>query len=87
MAMKSEDGSKVELIAPPEGAAVGERVFIEGLTGDPISPAQVKKRKVWEAVAKGLKTIDGGIATWDGKEIKTSAGVCAATSLVDAPIS
>jgi hypothetical protein len=87
LAAKAEDGSKVELIDPPAGAAVGERVFIEGLTGDPFSPAQVKKKKTWDAVAKGLKTGDEGVATWDGKTILASTGVCSAASLVNAPIS
>jgi hypothetical protein len=87
LAAKAEDGSKVELIDPPAGAAVGERVFIEGLTGDPFSPAQVKKKKTWEAVAKGLTTGDEGVATWNGKPILASTGACSAASLVDAPIS
>ncbi|CAJ1926044.1 unnamed protein product [Cylindrotheca closterium] len=85
LAAKGED--KVELVTPPEGSKIGERVFIEGLTGEPQSSAQVKKRKTWDKVAKGLKTGDGGIATWDGKTIQTSAGACTAASLVGAPIS
>jgi methionyl-tRNA synthetase len=87
LAAKAEDGSKVELVTPPDGAAVGERVFIDGLVGDALSSAQVKKKKIWESVAKGLKTGDGSVATWEGKEIKTSAGTCKASSLVGAPIS
>ncbi len=84
---QSEDGKSVELVTPPADAAVGERVFIDGLSGEPFSSTQVKKKKTWEAVAKGLKTGEGGVATWDGKEIKTSSGVCSAASLVGAPIS
>ena len=84
---QSEDGKQVELVSPPADAAVGERVFIDGLSGEPFSSTQVKKKKTWDVVAKNLKTIDGGVATWDGKEIKTSAGVCSAASLVGAPIS
>lgn len=87
LAAKAEDGSKVELITPPVDAQVGERIFIDGLSGDPSSSAQVKKKKIWDKVAKGLKTGDGGLATWDGKEIKTSAGPCKAESLVGVPIS
>ena len=87
LAAKAEDGSKVELITPPEGSTVGERVTIEGLTGEPISAAQLKKRKTWEAVAKELKTGEGGVATWQGKTIQTAAGPCKAASLVGAPIS
>jgi hypothetical protein len=57
------------------------------LSGEPLSSAQVKKKKVWESVAKGLKTGENGIAHWDGKEIVTSAGACSALSLVGAHVS
>jgi hypothetical protein len=87
LAAKAEDGSKVELVEAPSDAQVGERVFIEGLSGEPLSAAQVKKRKAWDTVAKGLKTGDGGVASWDGKTIMTSTGACSAASLVGAPIS
>lgn len=87
LAAKGTD-SKVELIEPPQDAAIGERVFIPNLTGgEPSSSAQVKKRKIWEKVAKLLKTNDEGIATWDNQPIHTQAGVCKAASLVGAPIS
>lgn len=85
---KSFDGKQVELVSPPPDAIVGERVFIDGLGGgEPFSSAQVKKKKTWEIVAGELKTGEGGVATWSGKEIKTSAGLCSAASLVGAPIS
>ena len=85
--MQSEDGSKVELIAPPDDAPVGERVKIEGLEGEPITSAQTKKKKTWEAVAKDLKTVEDGIATWQGKPLMTSKGPCKAPTLVGVPIS
>lgn len=84
---QSDDGKQVEIVSPPADAPIGERVFIDGLSGEPASSAQVKKRKIWDSVAKGLKTGENGVATWDGKEIKTSVGVCSASSLVGAPIS
>lgn len=87
LAAKSEDGSKVELVEAPADAPIGERVFIEGLTGEPVSSTQVKKKKVWETVSKDLKTAEGGVATWNGKEIRTSTGVCKAASLVGVSIS
>jgi len=77
----------VEIVSPPADAPNGERVFIDGLSGEPVSSTQVKKKKIWDTVSKGLKTGENGVATWDGKEIKTSAGVCSAASLVGAPIS
>ena len=84
---QSEDGTKVELIDPPSDAVVGERVFIENLTGEPFSSSQVKKKKTWDKVVKNLKAGEGGTATWDGKSIQTKSGVCRAASLVGAPIS
>mmetsp|Transcript_44291 Transcript_44291/g.94279 ORF Transcript_44291/g.94279 Transcript_44291/m.94279 type:complete len:804 (-) Transcript_44291:58-2469(-) len=86
LAAKSDDG-KVELVSPPADAPAGERVFVDGLCGEPSSSTQVKKKKIWESVSKGLKTGENCVATWDGKEIKTSVGVCAAVSLAGAPIS
>jgi methionyl-tRNA synthetase len=88
LAAKSDDGTKVELVSPPADSKVGERVFIDGLSnGEPQTSAQVKKRKTWEKVVSGLKTTDGGVATWEGQAILTSAGTCAAASLVGASIS
>lgn len=87
LAAKSADGTKVELISTPEDAKVGERVFIAGLAGEPYSATQTKKKKTWDVVAKSLKTGTGGVATWDGKTIETTAGPCSAPTLVWAPIS
>jgi hypothetical protein len=47
----------------------------------------MKKKKVWESVAKGLRTGENGVATWEGGEIVTSAGACSALSLIGAHIS
>jgi len=85
LAAKGEDG-KTELVQPPEGSKIGERVFIEGLEGAPFSSSQVKKKKIWTTVSKGLKTGEGGVATWQGKTIQTSSGPCKAASLVGVPI-
>lgn len=86
LAAKTDD--KVALVEPPKGSKVGERVFIEGITGEPMAPNQVDKKKIWDKVAKDLKTGENGVATWDGKELKTSAGVCSAPSIpAGAPIS
>ena len=87
LAAKSVDGTKVELVTPPEDSKIGERVFIDGLTGEPTTSAQMKKKKIFDNVAMNLKTGDGGVATWEGQVIKTSAGQCAAATLVGAPIS
>lgn len=87
--LQSEDGSKVELIAPPDDAVIGERVTLEGVTEtyEPQTANQAQKKKTWKKVAEDLKTVDGGIATWQGKTILTSKGACKAPTLVGVPIS
>jgi len=87
LAATGDDGKKVELVEPPEGSKIGERVFIEGLSGKPFSSSQVKKKKIWPVIAKDLKIGDDGVATWQGNTIQTSIGPCKAASLVDASIS
>lgn len=48
----------VEFIEPPEAAPVGERVGLEGLEMvDPITPAQVKKQKVWEEMVTKVRAV------------------------------
>lgn len=44
---------KVELVEPPKGAEVGERLVFAGIEGgpfEPISGAQMEKKKVLDAV-------------------------------------
>jgi hypothetical protein len=79
----------VELVCPPDDAAIGERVTIEGLEGtfEPLSSAQTKKKKTMDIVAKDLKTVEGGIATWQGKAMMTTKGPCKVATLVGASIS
>lgn len=85
---KSEDG-KVEFVTPPEGAAVGERIQLEGVPDkEPYSASQVKKYKVWEKlIAPHLKTNESGVATWQNTPLVTSSGVCTVKSAVNSPIS
>lgn len=58
MVLCAKADGKVEFVIPPEGSKNGERIFIEGATGEPVTSAQVKKRKVWEEVSKDLITND-----------------------------
>ena len=87
MVLAAKGGDKVELVSPPEGSKVGERVFVEGLEGEPFSAMQMKKKKTWDAVAKDLKTDGDGQASWKGGVVRTEVGPCKAESLGDAPIS
>jgi methionine--tRNA ligase beta chain len=80
----------VELINPPQDAIIGERVSLDGLdvsSYEPATSTQIKKKKIWETVAKDLKTGDGAVAMWLDKTLLTNAGPCKATTLVGAPIS
>lgn len=82
-----EAHERIEFIEPPADAAVGERVFVDTESGEPLSAAQLKKQKVWEKCAPELLTDASGVATYKGQVIKTSAGPCAAKTLVKAQIS
>ncbi|CAM9485685.1 unnamed protein product, partial [Hapterophycus canaliculatus] len=86
LAAKSEDG-KVELVRAPEGSVVGERVRVEGSEGEPLTPAQVKKKKAFEELAKHLRTDDSKVATFQGKPITTSGGACTADTVAGGTLS
>jgi hypothetical protein len=47
---------QVELVEPPAGAAVGERVGVEGFAGEPDEQLNPKK-KVFEAVSPELSSL------------------------------
>lgn len=83
------DGTtRVELIAPPADALVGERVVIQGVNMDSPWPANaIKKHKVWEAVSVGLRTDDQRTACWNSQPLVCSSGPCVVNSNADAPIS
>jgi len=84
-----DDAGVVELLEPPEGAEVGERVRVEG-RGDP-QPDEVLKsktqQKVWTTVAEELKTDGEGAAAFQGDSLTTSAGKLTCKTLKGKPIS
>ena len=88
----------VELVAPPEGAKAGERVFFEGW-GDSKPEGQLNpKKKVWETFQPGFTTTDGLEVAFDagaveqlgkkdvGKLVTESGGVCTVKSLTNAVV-
>lgn len=83
---KSADMSKVEFVEPPEGAPVGERIHFEGLVGEPITPAQVSKKKVWEACSPLMRTDANRVACVDGVPFMTSAGPCIAPTVANGSV-
>lgn len=84
----NDDTNTVELLEPPADAAVGERITVDGFDApdpDPVLKSKTQQ-KVWPAVAEDLKADGGGVATYQGKQLKTSAGALKCASLTDCPI-
>ncbi|GMH98554.1 hypothetical protein TrST_g7055 [Triparma strigata] len=67
MVLAAKAGSSTVLLTVPSGAEVGERVFISGLSGEPFSAQQVKKKKTWANVQKDLKCDEEGRPRWEGE--------------------
>ena len=87
MVLCAKSEGQVEFLTPPEGAVPGERVTIAGVEGEPLSAAQVSKRKVWEQVSVDLKSNTELQGTYQGSPLQTSAGPCIVKSLQNALIS
>lgn len=72
----------VEFVEPPVGAPVGERVRAAGVAeAAPAGANRVKRKKLFERMAEGLATTEGGVATWWGARLEVDAGHCAAHSI------
>eukprot|EP00040_Diaphanoeca_grandis_P021883 m.116902 g.116902 ORF g.116902 m.116902 type:complete len:230 (+) comp28543_c0_seq2:221-910(+) len=54
---------QVEFVEPPVSAPIGATVLFGDLLPDILSTAQMKKRKVWRAVADELNVVNG-VAMW-----------------------
>ena len=52
-----------------------------------LAPSQVEKKKVWIQAAKGMKTDQEGIATWEGHKFLIGEGnYCRAKTVCDGPM-
>ena len=76
LAASNADGTKVELVTPPEGAGVGDPVSFEGYASDVADERLNPKHKVFEKVAKDFKTGDDCVAKYKGIPFTTPAGPC-----------
>ena len=82
----STEDRGVELIEPPAGSVLGERVTIGDLVGEFDEVLNAKKNP-WDAVCEHFKTgKDEPIALFKDEPLKTSAGHPKAATLLDAPI-
>ncbi|CAK0847013.1 unnamed protein product [Prorocentrum cordatum] len=87
---KNPDAKVVELLSVPDGCSVGDRVLPEGVptSWSPMDPDAVKKFKIWEQVAEGLKSNAERVACHDGKPLVTGSGArFVAPTQAGAPIS
>lgn len=76
---------QVELCEPPAGAAIGERVTVEGFLGEPDEQLNPKK-KIFEAVQPDLRTNEQLVACYKGVPLMTSAGPVTVQSVAGASI-
>lgn len=79
LAANDADG-KVELVRPPEGAAPGDVVSVEGYEPNPDEQLN-PKHKVFDTVATELKTDDACVAIYRGKPLATKAGICTVATI------
>lgn len=89
MVLCAKKDSKVELLDVPDGCQIGDRVLPEGCPSswEPVQPNAVSKKKIWESVAKVLKTDGSRTACVDGTPLVCSGKNILAPTLPDSPIS
>ncbi|KAF5197684.1 aminoacyl tRNA synthase complex-interacting multifunctional protein, partial [Thalictrum thalictroides] len=93
MLLAASDASheNVELLSPPEGSIIGERIWF-GLEEDKenqvsaASPNQIQKKKIWELVQPHLKTDSSCVAALGSHLMRTSAGLVVSKTLQNATI-
>ncbi|XP_022871486.1 probable methionine--tRNA ligase [Olea europaea var. sylvestris] len=85
LAASNSDHTKVELVEPPQGAVVGERVTFPGFEGTPDEVLNPKK-KVWETLQVDLHSDKELVACYKDVPFTTSAGVCKVSSVPDGSI-
>lgn len=89
MCAGNDDHTAVEIMRPPEGAKVGERVTIAGEHTMPQDFQAVlnPKRKIAEKVLPLLKTNEKCEGTWNGHILLTSSGPITCQTLKNSSIS
>ena len=88
LAASNAEHTLVEPLAPPAGAAPGERVWFgdERAQPAPAEPNQVQKKKHWETAQPALATDGGRVVAFRGRPMATSAGPVTAATLAGARI-
>jgi methionine--tRNA ligase beta chain len=78
MVLCASTDDKTEFVEPPVDAVIGERISVDGFSGDPATENQVGKKKMLDKIFPDLKTNSDGVATYKGVSLTTDAGVCKA---------
>ena len=93
MCASSDDKGVIELIRPPAGSKVGDRVQLTGnpILGQPLSETREEvlnpKKKYFERFLPLIKTNDQAEATYNGITLQTSSGIIKSKTLANSHIS
>lgn len=82
----NEDHTKVDPLAAPDGAHLGELVTFEGHRADPIDAGN-RATKAFDRIADSLHTDENGIAMFKDVPFNTSAGACVSPNKLVGPVS
>jgi len=74
----TSDTGRVELLSPPSGAQLGERVMVDGYEAAPDAVLDAKKEDVIANIKPDMTTDASGVACYRGVPWMTSAGPCTA---------
>jgi len=81
----NQDKTQTQLLVPPDGSKVGERVEVEGFKG-PADEVLNPKHQVFQNAQKLLNTDNECVACYSGVPFKTSTGVVRCESLINSII-
>jgi len=91
LAAKNSDQSILQIVRPPKGSEIGERIVLEDEDLCQYKPTKdvkpTKKNNPWLAIKGDLKTDGDAIACYKGRKMMTSKGPLAVTNLTNAQIS
>jgi len=91
LAASNDDKSKLEIVRPPKGCTIGERVVLEDEDLSIYQPQKdiksKKKKNAWIDIKDDLKVDGNSIACYKGRKFITSCGQLTVSSLTNAKIS
>jgi len=85
LAASNSDHTQVELLIPPPGSKIGEKLKFDGYPGEPDEQLNPKK-KVWEQVQPDLHSGSDLVAYYKDVPFKTSAGLVKVKSITNGNI-